>query len=574
MKQENGSGPMPQRGEKGRRKTNVLLLLSDQQRYDTINAAGFPHMRTPNLDRLAREGVLFEQCHSTNPVCMACRHDLITGRPGRDHGYYTNLEDKPIDHYDTPTLPRIFSENGYRTAAVGKMHFYPAREHHGFGEMYLMEELPRRRQDDQYAMYLKEKGLGDVQNQHGVRPLLYHVPQNSAQSLAEHGTMWTADRSIQWLKENGEEPFFLMCGFIQPHPPWNIPAKLNDLYADVKLPPPVPRSRMPMDGNDDNPWFGDRDTKEQKEAIRRAYYTAVSMVDAAAGKILDALRSLGLLDNTLVIFTSDHGEMLQDKGYYSKELAYEGSVRVPLLLRYPDRLPMGKKVSGFVDTFDLLPTCLDACGLNYPAGNMRGTSLLGLAGKNGRKLQFSSSGLGYRRWVMCRNTEYKYIYHYNGGYEELYNMQEDAGEQTNLLETGREQVRVIADGLREEAIRYETECGPPDYIRGGEFCPVPYKPFHGSVRGKYHYWANYQMQKFYEGKRDERLLQEILHAADNPEKSGVRLKALFNGRNWQEDFCSRFKAYTGRELTCGERELLFGEMQEDGPVPGDAGYYW
>ena len=156
MKQENGSGPMPQRGEKGRRKTNVLLLLSDQQRYDTINAAGFPHMRTPNLDRLAREGVLFEQCHSTNPVCMACRHDLITGRPGRDHGYYTNLEDKPIDHYDTPTLPRIFSENGYRTAAVGKMHFYPAREHHGFGEMYLMEELPRRRQDDQYAMYLKE----------------------------------------------------------------------------------------------------------------------------------------------------------------------------------------------------------------------------------------------------------------------------------------------------------------------------------------------------------------------------------------------------------------------------------
>lgn len=80
MKQENGSGPMPQRGEKGRRKTNVLLLLSDQQRYDTINAAGFPHMRTPNLDRLAREGVLFEQCHSTNPVCMACRHDLITGR--------------------------------------------------------------------------------------------------------------------------------------------------------------------------------------------------------------------------------------------------------------------------------------------------------------------------------------------------------------------------------------------------------------------------------------------------------------------------------------------------------------
>lgn len=265
-------------------------------------------------------------------------------RPGRDHGYYTNLEEKPIDNYATPTLPRIFSENGYRTAAVGKMHFFPAREHHGFGEMYLMEELPKRRQDDQYLQYLKEKGLGDIQNQHGVRPLLYHVPQNSVQKLEDHGTMWVADRSIQWLEENGEEPFFLMCGFIQPHPPWNIPKELDGLYREAVIPEPVPRSRMPMDGNEPNPWFGDWDSREQKEAIRKAYYTAVSMVDMAVGKILDALREKGLLDNTLIIFTSDHGEMLQDKGYYSKELAYEGSVRVPLLLRYPKRLAGGRKI--------------------------------------------------------------------------------------------------------------------------------------------------------------------------------------------------------------------------------------
>ncbi len=281
--------------EKTKKRPNVLLLLSDQQRYDTIGAAGFPHMHTPNLDRLAGGGVFFEQCHSTNPVCMACRHDLLTGRPGRDHGYYTNLEEKPIDNYDTPTLPRIFSENGYRTAAVGKMHFFPAREHHGFGEMYLMEELPKRRQDDQYLQYLKEKGLGDIQNQHGVRPLLYHVPQNSVQKLEDHGTMWVADRSIQWLGENGEEPFFLMCGFIQPHPPWNIPKELDGLYREAVIPEPVPRSRMPMDGNEPNPWFGDWDSREQKEAIRKAYYTAVSMVDMAVGKILDTLREKGFL---------------------------------------------------------------------------------------------------------------------------------------------------------------------------------------------------------------------------------------------------------------------------------------
>lgn len=546
--------------EKTKKRPNVLLLLSDQQRYDTIGAAGFPHMHTPNLDRLAGEGVLFEQCHSTNPVCMACRHDLLTGRPGRDHGYYTNLEEKPIDNYDTPTLPRIFSENGYRTAAVGKMHFFPAREHHGFGEMYLMEELPKRRQDDQY---LKEKGLGDIQNQHGVRPLLYHVPQNSVQKLEDHGTMWVADRSIQWLEENGEEPFFLMCGFIQPHPPWNIPKELDGLYREAVIPEPVPRSRMPMDGNEPNPWFGDWDSREQKEAIRKAYYTAVSMVDMAVGKILDTLREKGLLDNTLIIFTSDHGEMLQDKGYYSKELAYEGSVRVPLLLRYPKRLAGGRKIGGFVDSFDLLPTCLDVCGLAYPDGELRGESLFRLAEKNDREFQFSSSGLGYRRWVMCRNDRYKYVFHYNGGYEELYDMRDDGGEEHNLAEEKEGRIRNTVCRLRREALLYEQECGPEGNIRNGDFVPVPYEPYHGSIRGKFHYWANFQMQKFYEGERAGRLIQEIRHASDNPEKSGVALTALFNAESWQKDFQARFREYTGRELTPEEIDLLFEKAAEE-----------
>lgn len=549
--------------EKTKKRPNVLLLLSDQQRYDTIGAAGFPHMHTPNLDRLAGEGVLFEQCHSTNPVCMACRHDLLTGRPGRDHGYYTNLEEKPIDNYDTPTLPRIFSENGYRTAAVGKMHFFPAREHHGFGEMYLMEELPKRRQDDQYLQYLKEKGLGDIQNQHGVRPLLYHVPQNSVQKLEDHGTMWVADRSIQWLEENGEEPFFLMCGFIQPHPPWNIPKELDGLYREAVIPEPVPRSRMPMDGNEPNPWFGDWDSREQKEAIRKAYYTAVSMVDMAVGKILDTLREKGLLDNTLIIFTSDHGEMLQDKGYYSKELAYEGSVRVPLLLRYPKRLAGGRKIGGFVDSFDLLPTCLDVCGLAYPDGELRGESLFRLAEKNDREFQFSSSGLGYRHWVMCRNDRYKYVFHYNGGYEELYDMRDDGGEEHNLAEEKEGRIRNTVCRLRREALLYEQECGPEGNIRNGDFVPVPYEPYHGSIRGKFHYWANFQMQKFYEGERAGRLIQEIRHASDNPEKSGVALTALFNAESWQKDFQARFREYTGRELTPEEIDLLFEKAAEE-----------
>ncbi|HAP21876.1 MAG TPA: arylsulfatase [Lachnospiraceae bacterium] len=555
-------------------KVNVLILLSDQQRYDTVHAAGFPHMKTPNLDRLASEGVLFEQCHSSNPVCMACRHDLLTGRPGRDHGYYTNLEEKPIDHYGTPTLPRIFSESGYRTAAIGKMHFYPVREHHGFGEMYLMEELPKRRQDDQYAEYLKERGLADIQNQHGVRPLLYHTPQNSAQSLNDHGSMWVADRSVQWLRENREEPFFLMCGFIQPHPPWNIPKELDGLYQNTIIPDPVRISRMPMDGNEKNIWFGDYDSKEQKDAIRKAYFTAVSMVDMAVGKILDELERSGRLDHTLVIFTSDHGEMLQDKGYYSKELAYEGSVRIPLIVRLKGQLAGGRHVTGFVDTFDILPTCLDACGLVYPAGETRGKSLLKLAKQNDRKLQYSSSGLGYRRWVMCRNERFKYVYHYNGGYEELFDMRDAEGELYNLFETQPEKARAAADDLRKEALRYEEECGPVGYIQGGSFCPVPYKPYHGSIRGKYHFWANGQMQNYYEGNRAERLIQEILSAVSDRNKSGAGLKELCKADIWKKDFMERFAQYTARTLTLGEEEKLFGELFSEDVRKGAEKYYW
>ena len=159
-------------------KPNILILLSDQQRFDTIGRAGFSHMITPNLDNMATEGTLYCNAYSGNPVCMPARHELITGFPARMHGYYANNEKQSIRDYSVPTLARIFSRNDYRTVAVGKMHFSPSREHHGFEEMYLMEELPKVRQRDQYATYLEEEGLGHIQNPHGVRPHIYHNPKN------------------------------------------------------------------------------------------------------------------------------------------------------------------------------------------------------------------------------------------------------------------------------------------------------------------------------------------------------------------------------------------------------------
>lgn len=529
-------------------KPNVLFILSDQQRYDTLRCAGFPHMITPNLDQLAQEGTLYSCAHSSNPVCMPARHDILTGFPARAHGYFCNIEDRPIRDPGLPTLPRIFSENGYRTAAIGKMHFYPTREHHGFGEMHLMEELPKYRQDDAYATFLKENGYDSVQNLHGVRPLLYHIPQNAQMEEACHGTNWVAERTGQWLEENAGNPFFLMCGFIQPHPPWDIPPELDGLYGNAEFPEPISVSRLPFEAKNREDWYGDTDTPEQKRSIRKAYYTAVSMVDKAVGRILDSLRQSGQYDNTLILFTSDHGEMLQDKGYYSKELPYDSSVRVPLIIKYPKGWREGETDDSLAGLLDIFPTCLDICGLEYPGKNpLAGASL---RKPIEREYQYAATGLLPLRWVLCRNNEYKYVYHFTGGYEELYRCGSDETE--NLLRgTLTEEQEVQYQSLKEHAIAYEAEWGPEGSVKDGAFVPGLANTLHPSVRGKYHFWANHQTQAFTEvspSERGERLLQEMWHAISNPEKSAISQPEHYSDPEWMADFTRGYEEYAHQPL--------------------------
>lgn len=526
---------------------NVLILLSDQQRFDTIHKAGYEHMITPALDALAEEGTLCVNAFSGNPVCMPARHDLITGLPARVHGYYGNNEKVAIRDYGAPTLPRIFSEAGYRTAAIGKMHFSPAREHHGFGEMRLMEELPKIRQNDEYAMFLKEQGLDHIQNPHGVRPHIYHIPQNAQQPNDLHGTRWVAEESINWLKENERHPFFLMCGFIQPHPPWNIPNEYDHLYDSKEIPKAIEKSRLPFEDETKAEWFGDDDTDRQREQIRKAYYTAVSMVDESTGKIIQYLKDTKQWDNTLVIYTSDHGEMLQDKGYYSKELPYDSAVRVPLIIKYPKGFCHTNLRDDFVDLLDIMPTCLEVCGLTYP--DYKGYQPFGksLLADEKKKYQFAATGRTSLRWVMCCNEKYKYIYHYMDGYEELYEIGKP--EVINLIIKDREKYTDVIVELKQQAIAYEEKWGIEGGVVNGEFVKLPKEVVNPSVRGKFHLWSNNQMQKFFEPElydRGEVLKKEMVHAVSNLEKSGVQLKEVFNDKEWIEQFNDCFKTYTNQ----------------------------
>ena len=344
----------------------------------------------------------------------------------------------------------------------------------------------------------------------------------------------------------------MMCGFIQPHPPWSIPPEMDGLYDNVKIPNQIPISRLPFEQEDRAEWFGDNDTDEQREKIRKAYYTAVSMVDKSVGRILSYLKESGQLDNTLIIYTSDHGEMLQDKGYYSKELPYDSAAKVPFIVRYPKGFKQNYIDEGFVDLLDILPTCLDACGIEYPGEReLYGKSLLNTLD---REYQFSASGNLPLRWVMCRNKQYKYVYHYMDGYEELYDMEKPEVDNLLLGELSNELEAVVKD-LKARALEYEEKWGIEGGVKNNAFVPCKADKIHPTVRSKFHFWSNSQMQKFYESNKYQRgsaLAREMRYALANFEKSGVALEDVFNDSEWIDNFTSHYKTYTQDQEGTGD----------------------
>jgi arylsulfatase A-like enzyme len=476
------------------KKPNFLIVLTDQQRFDTIAAAGYPWMQTPNLDRLVNEGCLFKNAYTPNPICVPARYDMLTGRVGRAHGHYDNasiLLDDAI-----PTFPGVLAANGWRTAAIGKCHFTPQNALHGYQEIQFMEELPECVENDAYLCYLRDKGYGDLQNIHGVRTLSYHEVQKALVPEEDLGPNWIAERTSDWLDENSDEPFLLTLGWIKPHPPWNIPESKKGLYAEADLPEPLEKSRdLPFPSEDSNT-YGDYDTPEQKRKIREAYLESVTMVDEAFGKVIAALERNGQLDNTVIIYTADHGEMLQDKGFYQKTLPYDSACRIPMIVRYPEKFKPSSVREEFADLLDLFPTLLDLGGIEN-APKLDGESLCSNESAK-RNIQYSHTSQDQFRWVMTRDERYKYIYYFGGGHEYLYDMDNDPAEKNNLLVTP-DCPQSVYEKLKAEAIRREQTTGPEGTVKNGEF--VPHKisarpPFDWNNGDKYPRWCFGVFQKF------------------------------------------------------------------------------
>jgi arylsulfatase A-like enzyme len=360
---------------------NVLVVQADQFRWDCLGAAGHPDVRTPHLDRLAADGVRFAEAYCPLPICTPSRYSLLTGLYPHQHGGWTNHSTlaPALD-----TFPRALRRAGYRTAAVGKMHFTPAYLDVGYDRMVLAEQHGPGRYDDDYHRELREAGLAPVvdlvdQEEH-LRPLApdtYWRSFGAARSdLPEewHSTTWIAERALAELKGwSAEGGGLLHVSFIKPHHPFDPPAPWDTLYdpASLALPPGwterVPAADLPHRRG----YFDYADDALTEPALRRVmalYYASITQLDHQIGRLLDHLRDAGLYDDSLIIFTSDHGEYL---GFHHLLLKngpmYDPLVKVPLLAKFPAASAggarRGERSEALVSLVDLAPTILAACAL-------------------------------------------------------------------------------------------------------------------------------------------------------------------------------------------------------------------
>jgi arylsulfatase A-like enzyme len=445
---------------------NILILHTDQQRFDTINALGWSHVDTPNMDRIARRGTSFTRAYSSNPVCMAARHDLLTGVSARHHGYWSNSQTF-IQDPSLNTVPRMLTQAGYQTLAIGKMHHRPDREHHGWAHMHNMEELPTCRENDAYLQYLQQQGYGHIRCQHGVRPLFYHVPQVCQIPEEHHGSAWVAHEAIKHVKQDRDRPFFMFTSWVGPHPPLYAPQKYFDQYHDRPLPDPCGTPEWSLSQTPETPENGEGPSYQR---LREAYFAAITLIDTHIGRILDALEETGQMDDTVIILMSDHGEMLGDRGGYQKHVPYEGSAHIPMIACGPG---IGQGICDSpVTTWDVAATVLETSGVQVPAHHpLVGDSLRNIASENNERTIVFHHSQGSKRYVAAANRTHKFIHWYNGGEEWLFNNQEDPWEQINILDQGQD----IAADLRRACLDFEQKEGIAQNIEDHAFVDHPYK---------------------------------------------------------------------------------------------------
>ncbi len=423
---------------------NILVFFTDQQRHDTIAALGNRTLRTPNLDRLVREGLAFTSAFTPAPVCVPARACLHYGQyPGKTR-CYGNAYPMPADR---KSYVDLLANAGYDTIGIGKCHFTPDRlAKRGFARRLTQEEVPARVADDDYLQFLQRSPYKHVRDAHGVWGERVYAPQTSPLPVDHHPTQWVGNQMIQYIDERAAEdrptPWFAFCSFIHPHPPYSPPAPWDTMYgADHVDDPHLPTDftarqnrfiRMALH----NYYFDPPVSPTLWRLMKARYYACVSFIDHQVGRVLAALEQTAQLDNTLIVFTSDHGDMLGDLGLIGKEDMYGPSVRVPLVVRPPRAAGAGQRVATAVSLVDISATLCAAAGVEPPAA-FDGENLLTLARDRSGcsdRIVISQVHEGRRGLYLAANAQHKYMYSAADDRECLHDHVADPHEDDDLID--------------------------------------------------------------------------------------------------------------------------------------------
>ncbi|WP_127519766.1 sulfatase-like hydrolase/transferase [Mesorhizobium sp. Z1-4] len=483
---------------------NILWICTDQQRWDTLSYLGHPGARTPNLDKLARQGVLFDRAYCQSPICTPSRASFLSGKYPIAHGVHKNGNAGFPNH--TTLVPKLFRDAGYRTGLIGKLHLSRAEGvveerpiDDGYDEFYWSHHPdPDWPEKHDYHDWLKDKGIDAAAIYDPSRAYGAGVDSNL------HQTRWAGDRAKSFIRRHKGKPWFLSMNLFDPHPPFDPPLEYLKKFDRNKMPGPIfaesdiahqqrfvdvdQQARVAIDprrGDPDNQLYEgtpERDASATHDTppdiydakqIQACYHAMIAFIDDMVGELMDELDLTGQRGDTIVLFMSDHGELLGDHGLIYKGCRfYEGLTRVPMMFSWPEKIRDGVISRALVELVDIPQTLLEAAGLPEPLG-MQGRSLYpllsGVLPADRHKSHvlceyFDALGLpeGRKsRATMYFDGRYKLCIYHGVDLGELYDLQQDPQELNDLWESpdfAELRCRLIAKHF--DAMMLASEPGP------------------------------------------------------------------------------------------------------------------
>lgn len=431
-------------------------------RHDAIRALGNSKIYTPNLDMLIGDGIVMDHAYSPTPVCVPARYCIRTGCSSLTTRYFQNEE--PVLREDDSSdiqercgqfLAQYMRARGYRTIGVGKFHTIPMEEDIGYDVYQRCEEVDGY--PDAYCRYIQSQpAYRHLEQLQGERTNMYYQPQCSALPKELTSEAWVADRVIEQIGKKDDRPFFAVASFVGPHPPFAPPIPFNRMYDPDQMDDPI-LSDESVDFMDERVrWnsffvFAEDFSDAHFRTLKSRYYGEISYIDWCIGKLIRELKERGLYEDTMIIFTSDHGEYLGDHHAVQKENFFEASTHIPMIISHPNRFSKGLHCGVPVSLIDLFGLITSVTGEQQLR---EGIDIAGLLAEgrshHQRETLFGVSSapgsLDFR--MMALQHPWKYVFHANGGGELLFDLSSDGHERCNLIEKRAD----IADRLRTSCV--------------------------------------------------------------------------------------------------------------------------